>query len=198
MKYSINILHILLIAFSLNAVSCSQGEEDDVDFADTEGPEVNMSGSEGEMVNFENWDTDRNQEINEIEFNPGFENNESFTNYDADKSSYLERLEFDEGVYSAMDVNKNKTIERTEYDRFASAWYGEAAGKFEDWDKNKDDVITTEEYNAKKEELNLFKNWDTNSDNKIDRKEYSFGMFKYYDKDGNGTISPEEFDEMQL
>lgn len=78
---------------------------------------------------------------------------------------------------------------------------------FQDWDEDKDGIITQAEYNQMKPYSDLFDQWDENSDNLVSEEEWrrgvnyfytdadesDYGNFREWDIDDDGHITSNEF-----
>lgn len=161
------------------------------------------TGNQGQVPdqqysNYESWDADANEVIDDNEFYNGIMGTERMAEWDADADGSLTDREFYDGSRTIWDANDDNMLDEDEWNNGIATYYSEydeeAYGGFNDWDGNQDGMIDSDEYNQGIANSGFYGNWDANSDNQIDPMEYSQGVYRSYDADGSGYIESGEYE----
>lgn len=127
MNYSKIVLHFFLIVIALSACD-----------------------TEPDYAAYDTWDADRDEIIEEDEFQTTYRETDYFEAWDVDGDSVVEVAEWETGVNNYYPV----------YDY-------ETNGDFDDWDVNQDNELDEDEFVT-----GTYRLWDTDNDGKIEAVEY--------------------------
>jgi hypothetical protein len=68
-----------------------------------------------------------------------------FNDWDANNNDEINQQEFNEGVFGNWDANNSGNIEEEEFNTATDAWFGNFNGNFSDWDANNNDEMYARE-----------------------------------------------------
>ncbi|RIJ34290.1 EF-hand domain-containing protein [Pontibacter oryzae] len=122
----------------------------------------------------------------------------NFENWDTDKDNLLNENEYADAFFNTWDTDNDKMLNQNEWEA-ASGDFGfrnNADWEWAAWDANKDDAISKKEFSARLSETNTFEGWDKNKDNMLDEREYTEGLIVMWnDADDDGTLDETEYTE---
>lgn len=78
--------------------------------------------------------------------------------YNADGS--LEKGEFMDGLFKALDTNKDDRITNIEWEDIETYYPDDEYGTFNEWDVNNDGRLDVDEFETETNNLELFNKWD--------------------------------------
>jgi Ca2+-binding EF-hand superfamily protein len=150
--------------------------------------------SNDDYENYEGWDVDANQAIDDEEFYNGITATGyySFLDFNADESVSDE--EFLQGFYQVWDTDGDGLIDEAEW----KANLPEQAPEFEhmqSWDIDQQEGITFEEFAESLAGTEFYQRLDENMDREISQRELSQGLYYLWDNDGDGYIETAEYEE---
>lgn len=74
--------------------------------------------------NWEDWDTDKNGQLDEEEFRERSDRINPLRNWDGDRNDLVDEKEFREGLFNAWDKNRDGYLEEEEYTDGYSSYFG--------------------------------------------------------------------------
>ncbi|HEV7348398.1 hypothetical protein [Telluribacter sp.] len=119
-----------------------------------------------------------------------------FKEWDTNGDGYVEDTEYRAGQYKSWDSNQDNQVDRNEWNTSASM-YGRDTVGWANWDIDASEFLNDEEYTAGFNREGWYKTWDTNGDNRLSDREFSDGLFKQFDKNGNGQLDSDEYQSYQ-
>lgn len=109
--------------------------------------------------------------------------------------------------FNGADVNADGHINEGEFNAEL-----DNNGTFRVWDADQNGVMTAEEYDGgihtRRDKMNVgddggdnaswdYNTWDANADASLDNDEFNAGIFKAYDRDGDGVLDLDEYNHYQ-
>jgi hypothetical protein len=97
----------------------------------------------------------------------------NFNDWDANNNDELNQKEFSLGAFGNWDANNNDEITQEEFNTGTDTWFGNYNGNFNDWDANNNEVLNQEEFNEGIQSNGLFEEWDADNNNVIAENEFN-------------------------
>lgn len=145
---------------------------------------------------FTEWDSDGDRKLSLIEVRRGISAGGLFSAWDTDSNHRLSRKEFEFALFSAWDTDGDGGLDIGELTAGAVAWLPKRATtsiQFGIWDRDRDGLVSRDEFSRGIEMLELWPSWDRNHDGEIDRSEYAAALVESWDTDSDGLIDLYEY-----
>ncbi|WKN31879.1 hypothetical protein PZB74_00710 [Porifericola rhodea] len=143
------------------------------------------------------WDADRNEIIDNNEFDQAFTTSSHFGDWNEDNNSFISKEEFYEGYAKMMDRDNNGAISNTEWDQAVNSYFTgyeyQPDNEYSDWDGDSDGNLSTQEVRSSLSKTDYFDEWDKDGNGELSEKEFAKGVFTTWDTDGDGFIQAEEY-----
>lgn len=137
---------------------------------DRDGKLNNPEFSERNKSDYEKWDANKDGNLDYVELS-----DMAYENFDRDRDDFIDEDEWNEGIntgvgeslreedYNALDFNQDGMLDADEWNNAKNnnTW-------FDRYDSNKDGLIDNEEWN-----ISTFDDWDINDDNFVDENEFN-------------------------
>ena len=146
-------------------------------------------------ADFLGWDTNRDGEINEAEYESGFEDDEIFEKWDANGDGFIDGDEFGNRLYDISDMNSDDRLTVSEFDNAIDTIFGEETVNLSipRWDANGDNIISRDEFVQTASNSELYPLFDKNRSGVIESDELGDSLFRIADRDGDGALDEDEF-----
>ena len=144
------------------------------------------------------------QEFSEVDENAdGFTELEEFSTFysedfvagDENTDGSLDDEEFLDTSFAWNDEDNDGYLDEGEWNAAYDQTYSNYTHlqEFYEYDENRDEKISSEEYRKGVATSSLFDNYDVNDDKKIDRSELSQGLFDWWDANEDDVLDSDEF-----
>ncbi|WP_247233425.1 EF-hand domain-containing protein [Telluribacter sp. SYSU D00476] len=150
--------------------------------SNNKGSEESEMASEG-AATAESWDNER--------FYNDFSSNNYFKVWDQNGDTFLDDNEYLQGEYRNYDTNRDNQVDQEEW-RTAHGVYGRDTVGWADWDIDASKFLDDQEYGAGFNRAGWVRAWDSDGDGRLSDREFSAGMFKQFDRNGDGQLDAEE------
>ena len=104
----------------------------------------------------------------------------NFADWDVNKNNELSQQEFNQGVFENIDADTSGTITEEEFNAFSQnkPWFNNIDANFADWDVNKNNELSQQEFNQGAGKVELFGEWDADNNNVLVESEFREGLEK--------------------
>lgn len=127
------------------------------------------------------------------EFKVAFDDDRFFKHWDSDNDEHLNRGEYITAHFAMVDLNKDDTISKSEWDYSGRFWLEEDYNaEFDHWDIDGDGRIQREEFAQRLDVDRVFALWNTDDEGGLTRAEVTAGIHGAWDKDRDGVIDEGE------
>ncbi|AVR45776.1 hypothetical protein C7S20_11235 [Christiangramia fulva] len=145
--------------------------------------------------NFEKYDADGDGKWNSDEFTSYYKN--GFNDWDTNRNNKIDEREFFETTFDQSDIDDDGYVKDTEWNDGINNSYGDYAdtADFDRFDKDGDGKLDTQEWKQGFTDSGWFQNYDTDQNGYIDTKELNDGLFQAFDADGSGYLDEDEYND---
>lgn len=154
--------------------------------------EMNVGEENEPFVNLQDWDTDRDNELSEQEFNQGFSENVYNRWNTDDEEGWLSEDEVTTGMYGAWDRDGSGWLSENEVEQGGRSWFGTPVD-YDQWDTNDDQRVDQNEMRQGLRQNQTVRGWDQNRNQRWEETEMSGPLFNYMDRDGDDAIDGAEW-----
>lgn len=150
--------------------------------------------TEGDYYQYEDWDRDADEVIDDEEFYEGITATGYYTDWDLNADETVTNEEMLQGFYRIWDTNGDKRIDQEEWE----ANMPEKADKFtnmEIWNRDGQEGLSFEEFAENMANTAFYKRLDVNMDDEISDEELSNGLYYLWDNDADGYVEITEYEE---
>ncbi|MES1942474.1 Calcium-binding EF-hand-containing protein [Salinisphaera sp. PC39] len=127
------------------------------------------------------------------EFKMAFDADRFFKHWDRNDDGRLSRGEYVTAHFSMVDLNKDGTIAKSEWDYSGRFWLEQDYNTdFDHWDIDGDGRIQREEFAQRLDVDEVFALWNTDDEGGLTRTEVTAGIHGAWDKDRDGVIDEGE------
>lgn len=219
---TLGILFTLLCLFGV--ASCNQSGENEQDaLADrelvrdqgfdraTEGPENELDPEN--VGSFERWDMNEDGRWDRGEFERVLNDAPFYEKWDTNRDRSFSEEELNAGIFNLYDVNGDQILDENEFNNFTSAWIGDGANEYREWDTNNDNYLDGDEFNFGIYNAGIYDEWKeehdgekedgpgvevTNTSGIFGESQVEKGLFSVYDINSDGYITKEEYKLTQI
>lgn len=167
--------------------------------ADTVPEEEEETRTQQRTVAFAEWDEDGDEALSEEEFDSWWEEEQLLAEWDSDGNETLSEEEFTSGLVLRWDSNSDEVLDQDEWNTFAEGLGDEdERGAWSEWDRDGNGELDHSEFQEAFQRYELFAEVDTNDDGVANYEELREWFFETFDTDGDGEISPDEWDALNI
>ena len=146
-------------------------------------------GSTGAFADF---DTNNDGVLDSTEVTGIYANN--FEEWDTDDDDLLDQDEFNTTTFSLTDMDDNDGVDEDEWnDGFASFFGNWNNDDFATFDEDANNIINTDEWNSAFADSEWFGTFDSNDDEFLGEDEWDAGLFNDWDANDDDEIDEDEF-----
>ena len=156
-----------------------------------ENAPANEAVSNREFNLYSAHDTNADGQLNNAEFNAHLKQEGVYQNWH-NKSGQLTQVDFNAGIFARWDANQDGQLDPKEYTAGNAMWKTQYGNNFSVWDTNRDNLLTSTEFNNGINETGIYTKWDSNRDGTISQSEFNEGTFNAWDTNGDNHLSSEE------
>lgn len=154
--------------------------------------EMNVGEENEAFVNLQDWDTDRDSELSEQEFNQGFSRDVYAEWNTDDEEGWLSEEEVTTGLYGAWDSDDSGWLDEQEVSEAGRSWFGTSID-YGAWDADDDERLSRDELRRGLTENETFRGWDRDHNQRFEETEVSGILFNYMDRDSDDAIDGVEW-----
>lgn len=122
-------------------------------------------------------------------------NNDGFSNWDSNRDEVINDREFYDRTYRNLDANQDNQLSQDEWGDGYDRMYGDYldTNKYNQFDANSDGFIDNDEYYEGFRDTDFYNSYDKDGDKSLTREEFNAEVYDRMDQDRDGSLNQKEY-----